>query len=79
MQTWYNCRGLGITNFVVSAAPEGRECVVVLQARLGNKGDREAIQRMLDTVNVDCGQIAGTDARDQDVEFASSSADVPAG
>jgi eukaryotic-like serine/threonine-protein kinase len=79
IQTWYNCRGEGITNFVVAAAPEGRECVVVLQARLGDEGHREAVQHLLDTVNVDCGQIAGIDTRDQDVEFANSSAEIPAG
>jgi hypothetical protein len=78
VQTWYNCRGEGVTNFVVAAAPEGRECVVVLQAKFANEADREAIQHMIDTFAVNCGEIAGIDTEDQDVEFASSSADIPA-
>jgi class 3 adenylate cyclase/tRNA A-37 threonylcarbamoyl transferase component Bud32 len=78
MQTWNNCLGEGVTNYVVAAAPEGRECVVVLQARFVDEADREAIQHMIDTVAVNCGEIAGIDAEDPAVEFASSSADTPA-
>ena len=58
MQTWYNCRGLDITNFVVAAAPEGRECVVVLQARVVDEADQEAVQHILDTFYVDCSRVS---------------------
>jgi hypothetical protein len=58
MQTWYNCRGLGITNFVVAAHPEGRKCVVVMLARIVNETDRETVQHMLDTFNVDCSRVS---------------------
>ena len=57
MQTWQNCREQGITNFIVTGAPEGRECVAVLQARLTDEADREAIEHILDTLEVDCGRI----------------------
>ncbi len=58
MQTWENCRGLGVTNYVAAAAPEGRECVVLLQIKLISEADRQVAQRLLDTVEVDCGGIA---------------------
>jgi hypothetical protein len=77
MQTWYNCRGLGITSFVVAAAPEGRECVVVLLARLANEADRGAVQHMLDTVDVDCGIIAEAKTEDRGAEFANVDESIP--
>jgi hypothetical protein len=55
-QVWHNCAGRGFTNFIVAAAPEGRECVVVLQARLANEADREAIEHFIDTFEVECGR-----------------------
>jgi predicted Fe-Mo cluster-binding NifX family protein len=58
MQTWYNCRGLGITNVMVAAAPEGRECVVVLQARIVDEANQEAVQHILDTFDVDCNRVS---------------------
>jgi hypothetical protein len=76
-QIWYNCRGLGIINIMVAAAPEGRECVVVLQARIANEAGRDPVQHMLDTVDADCGKIAETEHRG--VAFASLGADIPAG
>ena len=57
MQTWENCRGQGITNFIVVAYPEGRECVAVVQARLASDADREAIEHLLDTLMVGCGPV----------------------
>ncbi len=57
MQTWQNCRGQGITNYVLAAAPEDRGCVAVLLARLADEADREAIQHILDTLEVDCGLV----------------------
>jgi serine/threonine protein kinase/class 3 adenylate cyclase len=79
MQTWSNCGGQGITTYVVSAAPEGRECVVVIQAIVRKDSNSQAVQHILDTANVNCGQIAGIDAGGQDAEVASSGADVPPG
>jgi hypothetical protein len=58
MQTWYSCRGLGITNVMVAAAPEGRECVVVLQARIVDETNQEAVQHILNTFNVDCNRVS---------------------
>ena len=61
MQRWDDCRGQGITNFLVAAAPEGRECVVFLQVRTASEADYEAAQHILDTFDVDCGEIAETE------------------
>lgn len=57
MQTWQNCRGQGVTNYVVTASPEDRQCVGVLQARLADEADSEAIEHILDTLEVDCGYV----------------------
>jgi len=65
MQTWYNCRGQGITNFIVALHPEGRECVAVLQARRAKQADREAIEHVLDTFKVDCDEIAKAEVLDR--------------
>jgi hypothetical protein len=67
MQTWYNCRGQGITNLLVSAAPEGRECVVFVQVRMISKADRAAAQHIFDTLRVDCGGIAGIEMEDRGI------------
>ena len=58
MQTWQNCRGQGVTNYIVAAHPENRECVAVLQARLTDEADREALEHILDTLEVDCGRVS---------------------
>jgi serine/threonine protein kinase len=58
MQTWQNCRGQDITNYIVAAHPEDRECVAVLQARLTDEADRRAIEHILDTLEVDCGRVS---------------------
>jgi hypothetical protein len=61
IQTYLNCAS-GKTFHVVSAAPEGRECVVVLQLAVPAEGaseaDRKAIEHILDTFSADCGRIA---------------------
>jgi hypothetical protein len=58
MQTWHDCRGQGITNFIVVAYPDGRECVAVVQARLASEADRDAIEHLLDTFEVDCAKVS---------------------
>jgi beta-lactam-binding protein with PASTA domain len=58
MQTWLNCGAAVNTIYSVAAAPEGRECVVVLNLSLPSEGaseaDREAVQHILDTFELDC-------------------------
>jgi hypothetical protein len=74
LQTWYDCGGVDNTSLVVVAAPEGRECVVVLGTNIAPEADdtdREAIRHILDTFEVDCGGIAGAKTRARSVEFAS--------
>lgn len=57
LQTWYDCGPDGATTFAMAAAPEGRQCVVVLDARISGEADREAIQHIFDTFEVDCGHV----------------------
>ena len=57
VQTWYGCAVDGATIYTVAAAPEGRECVVALSARVSEEADREAIEHLVDTVEVDCGRV----------------------
>ena len=60
MQEWSNCGGdsdhLAVT---LAAAPEGRECVVVLQVGgyYRTPTEKEGIQHVLDTFEADCGKI----------------------
>ena len=59
MQAWGNCRGNPEASFVtLSAAPEGRECVVVLQVGMIGEEGVQAGQRVLDTFEVDCEAVA---------------------
>jgi hypothetical protein len=57
LQTWYGCGVDGATVYTLAAYPEGRECVVVLAARINSESDREAIEHLVDTVEVDCGHV----------------------
>lgn len=57
MQTWYECGPDGATTFAVTAAPESRECVAVLDVRISDEADREAIEHLVGTVEVDCGLV----------------------
>jgi hypothetical protein len=41
----------------LAAAPEGRECVVVLQVIMYGEDDVEVGQHILDTFKVDCGRV----------------------
>lgn len=55
MQAWNNCAGSGEAELVtLAAAPEGRECVVVLQIGMYGEADVEAGQRILDAFEADC-------------------------
>lgn len=56
-QTWYGCGADGATVYTMAIAPEGRECVVVLNARVPDETDREEMQHLVDTIEVDCGRI----------------------
>jgi hypothetical protein len=58
IQTWYECGADGATVFSVAAAPEGRECVVVLNARISDESHRKAIEHLIDTFNVNCSRVA---------------------
>ena len=55
--TW-NCSTNGSTSYTLAAAPEGRECVVMLQITAYSEADRESARHILDTFEVDCGRIA---------------------
>jgi hypothetical protein len=53
-----NCRGNGAHYLNLAVAPQGRECVVLLQIITYSEADREATQHILDTFEVDCAGIA---------------------
>jgi tRNA A-37 threonylcarbamoyl transferase component Bud32 len=56
---WSNCGGdSNHTALTLSAAPEGRECVVVAQIGGYLQNDEENIRRILDTFEADCERIA---------------------
>jgi hypothetical protein len=59
MQLWENCGGDSDHNaLTLAAAPDGRECVVVLQTGgYVQPEEEEGIQHVLDTFEVDCGGI----------------------
>jgi uncharacterized protein with PIN domain len=67
VQTWYDCGVDSATTYTVAAAPEGRECVVVLNARVSDEADRKTIDHLIDTFEVDCGEIATVRARNQNI------------
>jgi hypothetical protein len=52
---WKNCSGESDhTALTLAAAPEDRECVVLLQIGGYLQGDEESVQHILDTFNADC-------------------------
>jgi hypothetical protein len=57
IQTWYDCGADGATTFTVAASPEGRECVVVVDARISEESDRKAVEHLIDTFKVDCTRV----------------------
>jgi hypothetical protein len=56
IQTWYDCNVDNATTYTVAAAPDGRECVVVFDARISDEAGREAIEHFVDTFEVECGR-----------------------
>jgi hypothetical protein len=55
LQTWENCDENGEGSSVtLAAAPQGRECVVLLQVIMYGEGERAVGQHILDTFEVDC-------------------------
>lgn len=60
LQTWYECGVDGATVYTLAAAPESRECVVALNARVSEEADREAIEHLVDTVEVDCARVTSS-------------------
>jgi hypothetical protein len=57
IQTWYDCGDDNATTYTVAAAPGGRECVVVLNARISDGAERKAIEHLVDSFEVDCGRV----------------------
>jgi hypothetical protein len=59
IQEWTNCGGESDhTARTLVAAPESRECVVLLQIGGYLQGDEENVQHVLDTFEADCGSIS---------------------
>ena len=59
MQEWNNCGGESDhTALTLAAAPEDRECVVLLQIGGYLQGDEVDVQHLLDTFEADCGSIS---------------------
>jgi hypothetical protein len=59
VQEWNNCGGESDhTALTLAAAPEGRECVVLLQIGGYLQGDEENIQHILDTFEADCRSVS---------------------
>ena len=78
LQTWYGCGEDGATVYDLVAYPEGRECVVALNARISDEADREAIEHLVDTVEVDCARVTSGPLATPSAA-ASASADAEAG
>jgi uncharacterized protein DUF4352 len=80
MQTWYDCTGYDNTSYVVATAPEDRECVVVLGAKIApgaGESDREAVQHILDTFEVDCGTLPAPAPTETEASATSSASATP--
>ena len=56
-QIWHGCGVDGATVYTMAIAPEGRECVAVVNARIQDGADQEAIQHLVTTVEVDCARV----------------------
>ena len=57
MKTWYDCTGFDNTSFVVAGAPEGRERVAMVGAKIApgaDEADRKAVRHILDSFEADC-------------------------
>jgi hypothetical protein len=53
----WSCDTNGSTPYTLAAAPEGHECVVMLQVTAYSEADRESARHILDTFEADCGRI----------------------
>jgi hypothetical protein len=61
IQAWKYCAGNGEANLItLAAAPEGRECVVVVQIRMYGEADGKAGQHILDTFEADCDLLSSS-------------------
>ena len=59
MQAWQNCSVDAAATFVtLSAAPEGRECVVLMQIAMYGEANVEVGQHILDTFEARCAAAA---------------------
>ena len=58
LQAWFGCSPDGADTYTVAAAPEGRECVVVIDARISDETYREAVEHLLDTFKLDCRRVS---------------------
>ena len=61
----------------MAAAPEGRECVVALGARVSEEADREAVEHLVDTFEADCGAVASEPLPDAAASPSASAPDEP--
>jgi hypothetical protein len=77
IQTYAGCDGNDNIYVLVAAAPEGRECVAVMQARISNEADRAAVLHILDTFEVNCGTIAKAKTEGLSAESANVDESIP--
>ena len=77
LQTWHGCGQDGATEYALAAAPEGRECVVALGARVSEEADREAVEHLIDTFEADCEAVASEPLPDAAASPSASAPDEP--
>ena len=77
LQTWHGCGEDGATEYALAAAPEGRECVVALGARVSEEADREAVEHLVDTFEADCEAVASEPLPDAAASPSASAPDEP--
>ena len=79
MRTWDNCGQYGSTRTVVSAAPPGRDCVLVLQIAIVSEAEVEVKEHILDTFEVNCESVAEVDIGDGGIGSADPDENAPLG
>jgi hypothetical protein len=57
VRTWYGFGADGAAVYALAAYPKGRECVVALTARVSEEADREAVEHLVYTFEVDCERV----------------------
>lgn len=78
VQAWKNCGGDPAASYVtLSAAPEGRECVVLLHVAMFGDADVQVGQHILDTFEADCGATASYPLASADEQYAKDSEPNP--